>query len=1160
MISYSDEIVIFSVCIFGSLIIFASIIYYFFLQLKNKKKSNTFSETVKKRNSFFMSGNLVSEYSIPITTNYHLKDSILGRGSSAEVVIGIHHISRRRYAIKVIDVSGKNIDWKYEREKSILKDVHHTNVIRLFEVYSTKFAQYFVMELCTGGNLDEILKKKKSKCLDENISCLYITQLTKAIAHCHSHGICHRDIKLQNILLENTHANAQIKLIDFGNAARFHGNCPLTKIVGTTYTVAPEVFKRNYDERCDIWSIGVVAYILLCGKRPFEGLELPINLATTRSNKTQNAPNNTGINGLNSNQSISSSNNINIDNSCSCNSSRNNNNNNSNNNTTTPTKLFKSKDSSIIASILLGRYHFLHDTFENISFDAIHFIQACLHLNYKNRKSASSLLNLSWLFNSNNTVRSISSRSISSILPDPQCNLAYMIQKRIACNFSTSYLKKVAMIAVAFHLTTNKLYQARLLFQQIDKDHIGAVEYFKFRDVMLSFQPSLNVLTIEEIFRLIDQDRDGRITFLEFAAAVIDYRKVEVQELDHAFQLLDKDQKGYLIKQDLLNLLTTDHSFVSNQINDSTTSYGKNKDNFTIQTEDTDTDDHDKINDKKILYQNSIPITSDSSAIVAYIDGNGNGNNNNSNQFSSNPIGLTIIPVQISSTCTTSPPTPRNSIRTCSRNNINRSGGGDTRKAMLEQEIDKIFDQADINHDGRISYSEYLFAMSEGLKSNGEKRNSTNSKSINNSDRTKKKLRKRFSLNYPKRRLSLLFTNNFLKNKKEQHSTKEEVKKPEKAVTDVLPIIRHNRRMTDSSVRPPDRNYRKKSNLFTRSSSELAVDNKTRTTDDQMKSKRMLTDLISNVPKMIRRPSFMPSQSSINRYIEKAFPNNSQQQEQQQDERKTNYQQDEIENKKNESSNYSEASDNESSYSSDNEDSSSCSRSLFDGLGLNERAIDFSIFKKKKNSFFSSKISLQENFSNENNLNSCQTIGEITEDIADIHIDSEPKAANMWGLYLKELTVIQTEMPEFARDVAASLTSRDDYYKMNNLSSYDIDNNKYQCTNHHEDYCSNEKDEINQTKENDEKYDKYDRHYNQSLNKHISNEGTNSPSDVHLQTFIATSDHTNFTNCSILSNELLSFNDDEEQTYLQFISSNQNKLIEYATSSYSKRRKKKEKL
>lgn len=290
------------------------------------------------KSALSMSGNLVKDFSTPISDNYDITTNLLGRGSSAEVVIGVHNVTLRRYAVKIIDVSRRDVAWRYEREKAILKDVEHTNIIRLFEVYTSPVAQFFVMELCTGGHLGQVLKDKPDGRLPDDVARTYIVQITRAIAHCHKHGICHRDVKLQNILLENNGKDAQIKIVDFGNAARFRGHCPMTKIVGTTYTAAPEVFKESYDERCDVWSIGVVSYILLCGRRPFEALHVPIQP--------------------------------------------------------------KARESSIIASILMGRYHFMHDTWEDVNSAAIHMVQCCLEMDYQKRRSAQGILDHPWLAHS----------------------------------------------------------------------------------------------------------------------------------------------------------------------------------------------------------------------------------------------------------------------------------------------------------------------------------------------------------------------------------------------------------------------------------------------------------------------------------------------------------------------------------------------------------------------------------------------------------------------------------------------------------------------------------------------------------------------------------------------------------------------------------------
>lgn len=88
--------------------------------------------------------------------------------------------------------------------------------------------------------------------------------------HCHSKNICHRDLKPENILMDSKNNNS-IKVIDFGASQKFETNKKMNQIYGTAYYIAPEILKSEYNEKCDIWSIGVIMYILLSGKPPFYG-------------------------------------------------------------------------------------------------------------------------------------------------------------------------------------------------------------------------------------------------------------------------------------------------------------------------------------------------------------------------------------------------------------------------------------------------------------------------------------------------------------------------------------------------------------------------------------------------------------------------------------------------------------------------------------------------------------------------------------------------------------------------------------------------------------------------------------------------------------------------------------------------------------------------
>ena len=96
-------------------------------------------------------------------------------------------------------------------------------------------------------------------------------QVLSAINYCHQRHIVHRDLKPENLLLDKDQENPKITIIDFGTSAIFDHNVKMNQKYGTPYYIAPEVLKKNYDEKCDLWSIGVILYILLCGYPPFNG-------------------------------------------------------------------------------------------------------------------------------------------------------------------------------------------------------------------------------------------------------------------------------------------------------------------------------------------------------------------------------------------------------------------------------------------------------------------------------------------------------------------------------------------------------------------------------------------------------------------------------------------------------------------------------------------------------------------------------------------------------------------------------------------------------------------------------------------------------------------------------------------------------------------------
>ncbi|KAF4757042.1 hypothetical protein FOZ63_010306, partial [Perkinsus olseni] len=125
------------------------------------------------------------------------------------------------------------------------------------------------MELCTGRELYDRLAMRKR--FSERDASEVVRQMVLAVNYCHNQNICHRDLKLENFVYADMSEKSRLKLIDFGLSKIFSRGVPMTAITGTVYYVAPEVMTGKYDYSCDMWSIGVMTYMLLAGVPPFDG-------------------------------------------------------------------------------------------------------------------------------------------------------------------------------------------------------------------------------------------------------------------------------------------------------------------------------------------------------------------------------------------------------------------------------------------------------------------------------------------------------------------------------------------------------------------------------------------------------------------------------------------------------------------------------------------------------------------------------------------------------------------------------------------------------------------------------------------------------------------------------------------------------------------------
>nr|XP_015192845.1 PREDICTED: serine/threonine-protein kinase SIK2 [Lepisosteus oculatus] len=211
----------------------------------------------------------------PVRVGFYDIERTLGKGNFAVVKLARHRITKTEVAIKIIDKSqldSVNLE-KIYREVQIMKILDHPHIIKLYQVMETKNMLYLVTEYAKNGEIFDYLASHGR--LSEPEARRKFWQILSAVDYCHNRKIVHRDLKAENLLLDG-HMN--IKIADFGFGNFFQPGEPLATWCGSPPYAAPEVFEGQQYEgpQLDIWSMGVVLYVLVCGALPFDGPSLPV--------------------------------------------------------------------------------------------------------------------------------------------------------------------------------------------------------------------------------------------------------------------------------------------------------------------------------------------------------------------------------------------------------------------------------------------------------------------------------------------------------------------------------------------------------------------------------------------------------------------------------------------------------------------------------------------------------------------------------------------------------------------------------------------------------------------------------------------------------------------------------------------------------------------
>lgn len=448
---------------------------------------------------------------------YDKEGTPLGEGMTGAVYSLTNKITGDRYAGK--SVSKASIDEALlddlRQEITVLKQMDHPNVVKLYEVYESQTEIYLVMELCTGGELyDALIGKEK---YGENDAAVIFYQMVAAVNYVHSMNLAHRDLKLENFIFEDKKPDSHLKLIDFGlSHTAKNGIHRMKSVVGTPYYIAPEVLKSDsnsangptYTEKCDIWSLGVLLYMLLSGSPPFAG----------------------------------------------------------------------NSDNDIMHAVLRGQVNLTERVWNNVSSEAKELVRMCLEVNPTKRATASEVLKSPWFDRRHRAGKEDDNTKALSGVAGSLKNFGGMSKLKktvvnlVAFTMTPDKIKEMKTAFMACDADGNGVLtldefrkgmegfipadQIDTVFESIDTDGGGTIEYSEFLAAAVSKEQYQRTDKIKAAWNRLDADNSGYLDHEDFRILCKDmYTEEEMQEI---ILEADPDKDGKIFWEEFLKIMKTD--------------------------------------------------------------------------------------------------------------------------------------------------------------------------------------------------------------------------------------------------------------------------------------------------------------------------------------------------------------------------------------------------------------------------------------------------------------------------------------------------------------------------------------------------------------------------------------------------------------------------
>ncbi|KAJ4849639.1 Mitogen-activated protein kinase cpk1 [Turnera subulata] len=393
----------------------------------------------------------------------------LGQGQFGTTFLCVEKATKKEYACKSIAKRKLLTDEDVEDVRREIQIMHHLaghpNVISIKGAYEDAIAVHVVMELCAGGELfDRIIQRGH---YTERKAAELTKVIVGVVEACHSLGVMHRDLKPENFLFVNQQEDSLLKTIDFGLSIFFKPGQKFADVVGSPYYVAPEVLRKRYGPEADVWSAGVIVYILLSGVPPF----------------------------------------------------------------------WAETEEGIFEQVLHGDLDFESEPWPSISESAKDLVRKMLVRDPRRRLTAHEVLCHPWV-------------QEDGVAPDKPLDSAVL--SRLKQFSAMNKFKKMALRVIAESLSEEEIAGLKEMFRMIDTDNSGQITFEELKAGLKRVGANLKESEIYDLMQAADIDNSGTINCGEFIAATLHLNKIEREDrLFAAFSYFDKDGSGYITADEL---------------------------------------------------------------------------------------------------------------------------------------------------------------------------------------------------------------------------------------------------------------------------------------------------------------------------------------------------------------------------------------------------------------------------------------------------------------------------------------------------------------------------------------------------------------------------------------------------------------------------------